>query len=147
MLTSKRLPWVSLLLLLVTYMSLGWLLSTVPNAPWAIWLAAVAFAFVLTGALTSALPLVKDLVGFTLKSDTRAFVSVTIAAFLTVFVITWFSAFAQALVLMSAKSLARLELQTSRFSQWQAFGILLIVSLAGLGLGGAAHTLIYRHHF
>lgn len=146
MLTSKKLPWVSLLLLLISYTICGWLLFAVAYKHWVVWLAAGAMALLIAGALTSALPLVKDIVGFTLKSDSRAFFIVTIAAFLTVLVVTWFNAFAHALILMSAESLARLELQTSRFNQWQAFGILSLVSLAGLGLGGIAHPLV-RHPF
>jgi len=144
---SKKLPWVSLLILLVTYTIFGWLLTAIHNDPWVIWLAAAATVLLIAAALTSALPVVKDLVGFTLKSDLRAFTVVTVAAFLTVFIVTWFSEFTHALILMSAESLARLELQTSRFTQWQAFWILSIVSLAGLGLGWVAHTLIYSHHF
>ncbi|MBV8882914.1 MAG: hypothetical protein JO235_02785 [Chroococcidiopsidaceae cyanobacterium CP_BM_RX_35] len=145
--TSKKLPWVSLLLLLVVYTVLGWLLSTIPYKHWTLWLVAGAVALLISGALTSALPLVKDVVGFTLKSDTRAFIIVTIAAFVTVLIVTWINAFAHALILMSAESLARLELQTARFNQWQAFGILSFVSLAGLGVGGVAHFLIYSHPF
>lgn len=144
--TSKKLPWVSLLLLLIAYTIWGWLIFAVAYKHWIVWLAAGAMALLIAAASTSALPLVKDVVGFTLKSDSRAFFAVTIAAFLTVFIVTWFNAFVHALILASAESLARLELQTSRFNQWQAFGILSLVSLAGLGLGGAVHPLI-RYRF
>ncbi|MBV9385511.1 MAG: hypothetical protein JOZ78_03680 [Chroococcidiopsidaceae cyanobacterium CP_BM_ER_R8_30] len=147
MLTAKKFPWVSLLLLLVSYTVLGWLLYTIPYEHWAIWLVAGVVALLISGALTSALPIVKDIVGFTLKSDSRAFIIVTIAAFLTVLVVTWFNAFAHVLILMSAESLARLELQTARFNQWQAFSILSLVSLVGLGIGGLAHSLVHNRPF
>ncbi len=139
---KKKLPWVSLVLLLATYDVLGWLLSANPNASWIVWVGAGSVALLIAAALTSALPLVRDLIGFTLESDVRAFVVVTIAAFLSVFLITWINASARALIMISAESLARLELQIAGFNQWQAFGILSTLSLAGLGLGGLTHALI-----
>ena len=145
MLTSKKLPWVSLTLLLVTYSILGWLLATVHRPPWVIWLLAGVGALLIAGAMTSALPVVTDILAFTLKSDARAFLVVSVVAFLVVVIISWISAFAHALLVMSAESLARLDLQTYGFNQWQAFWILSIVSLLGLGLGGATHTLISTH--
>ncbi len=144
MLTSKKLPWVSLTLLLVTYNILGWLLSAV-HGPWVIWIVPGVGALLIAGALTSALPVVTDLIAFTLKSDARAFLVVSVAAFLSVFIICWLPTFANVLIVMSAESLARLDLQTARFTQWQSFWILSMVSLAGLGLGGAAHRLISAH--
>lgn len=147
----KKLPWFSLVLLLVTYSILGWRSSSV-HGFWVIWLGVpsswvilllvVAGALLIAVSLTSALPIVTDIIGFTLKSDTRAFLVVSIGAFLTVLIICWLPVFAHILIVVSANSLARLDLQTARFTQWQAFWILSIVSLAGLGLGWVAHSLI-----
>jgi len=151
MLALKKLPLFSLAILLVTYSILGWRLSRVHSlwftglgvpSSWVILLLVVAGALLIAISLTSALPIVTDIIGFTLKSDTRAFLVVSVGAFLTVLIICWLPVFAHILIVVSANSLARLDLQTLRFSQWQAFLILSIVSLAGLGLGWVAHTII-----
>ena len=136
--TLKKLPWGSLALLLVTYFVFGWLLSVAHSAQ-VISPVVVALTLLLAGSLTSALPLVRDTLSFSLKSDSRAFVIVATVAFVSAVIVTWLQVFAHILVVISAESLARLDLQTAKFTQLQAFLILSTVSLAGLGLGAVAH--------
>ena len=71
---------------------------------------------------------------------------VATVAFVSAVIVTWLQVFAHILVVISAESLARLDLQTARFTQLQAFLILSAVSLAGLGLGAIAHiqTIAFR---
>ena len=52
----------------------------------------------------------------------------------------WITIFVDALVLISAGILVRLDTQVCGFKNWQSFVILLIVSEASLGLG----ILLYR---
>jgi hypothetical protein len=43
------------------------------------------------------------------------------------------------MILLTALTLARLELQDHQFNEWVAFWLLAIVALSGLGIGGLSH--------
>lgn len=137
MLTLKEFPWVSLTLLLVTYSTLGWLLSAFHD-PVSVWVIIVTGTLLLATVLSS--PWSKLRAHFThlFKSDTRAFLFAVIVALSSVVIITWLHIFAHALVVISAGILVRLDAQTFGLSEKQAFLLLVIVSLLGLGLGGVA---------
>ena len=137
----KKFPWVSLALLLVTYSTLGWLLSAFDD-PWLVWVIVVVGALLLAASLSSSWSNISNGFARLLKSDTRAFLVTVAAAFLTVLIITWFHIFAHALIVISAATLFKLDAQTAGLSEAQVFLILSIVSLAGLGLGAVAHTVI-----
>lgn len=130
----KKLPWTSLLLLLCTYSIFGWLL-TASDSSELIWLMGAAYTLLITSAMTAPWELLKGFYGNFLQSDSRAFVSVIVGAFVAVVIMHWIEVFFRILVLISASALARLDLQTESYSKWQAFGILLVVSLTGFGLG------------
>ncbi len=70
-----------------------------------------------------------------------AFISIIVGALVAVIIVTWLHLFTTCLILTSAGSLARLDIQVSGFKKWQSFGILATVSLTGLGLGGAIEFL------
>lgn len=137
----KKFPWVSLALLLVTYSTLGWLLSDFDD-PWFVWAIVVIGVFLIAASLSSPWSNIRNGFAGLFKSDTRAFLFTVVAAFLTVLITTWFHLFAHALVVISACTLFRLDSQTANLSQAQVFWISTIVSLAGLGLGAVAHTVI-----
>ncbi len=134
MLLVKKLPWPSLLLLLFTYGVFGWLI-TASDSSGLLWLLGAAYTLLISSALTAPWALLKGVYASFLQSDSRAFASVIIGAFVAVIFIKWIDVFVRILVLISASALARLDLQTAGYSKWQAFWILLIVSLSGFGLG------------
>lgn len=92
-------------------------------------------------ALTAPFRLIRSFYSSWLQSDTRAFLSVIFGALVAVVIINWLAIFIRILVLVSAAALVRLDLQTAGYTKWQAFGILLTVSLAGFGLGVLAKRL------
>ncbi len=68
--------------------------------------------------------------------------SVILGAFVAVIIINWIEVFIRILVLISAGALVRLDLQTAGYSNGQAFGIIVSVSLSGFGLGVLANQLL-----
>lgn len=145
--TLKKFPWVSLTLLLVTYSTLGWLLTEFHD-PMIVWVIVVVGILLLAAELSSSWSKIRDGLASLFKSDNRAFLFGVAGAFLSVVIITWFHIFAHALVVISAATLVKLDAQTARLSQRQTFWLLAIVSLVGLGLGRLAQhlylqTLIY----
>lgn len=139
--TLKKLPWVSVALLLVTYSTLGWVLAAF-HYPWFVWVMIVVVILLLAAFLSSPGAKFRDS-SHLFKSDTRTFFFVVAAAFLSVIIIWRLHIFVHALVTISAAILVRLEAQESRLSNRQTFWILAIVSLAGLALGAAAQTVIH----
>ena len=134
MLFVKKLPWASLLLLVFTYGLFGWLISAT-GFSWVFWLMGIAYILLIALALTAPFELIKSFYSGWLKSDTRAFLSIILGAFIFVVIITWIETFIRILILISAGALVRLDLQTAGYTKWQAFGILVVVSLTGFGLG------------
>lgn len=140
MLFVKKLPWASLLLLVFTYGLFGWLISAT-DISWLLWLMGGVYVLLIALALTAPFRLIRSFYSSWLQSDTRAFLSVIFGALVAVVIINWLAIFIRILVLVSAAALVRLDLQTAGYTKWQAFGILLTVSLAGFGLGVLAKRL------
>lgn len=141
MLTWKKIPWLSLVLLLVTYSTLGWILSAFSES-WFIWMLTILGIVLLDLWLSSSWSKIRDHFVRLFKSDSRTFLVAVAAAFLTVFIITWLHIFVHILVIISSGILARLDTQVAGLREWQVFWTLLIISLVGLGLGTIAQTLI-----
>ncbi len=140
--TSNKLPWASLALLLVTYSTLGWLLSPFYD-PWFVWVIVVVSDLLLAVWVSSPWAKITNTFARLFKSDTRAFFVIVLAAFLSVLILTWFHVFVQVLLVVCVGTLFKLDAQTARLSERQTFWLLAIFSLIGLGLGAVAHTLIY----
>ncbi|KAF3889872.1 MULTISPECIES: hypothetical protein [Nostocales] len=136
----RRLPWVSLSLLLLTYATYGWLISKA-NPPLLVWLLAITAAILLVGGLTSPFSKVADYTFFLFKSNLRSFTTTVLAALLFFAMLAWFRVFLDTLVIIAASILARIDFQTSAFNQGQTFWILSTLSLIGLGLGAIAQRL------
>jgi hypothetical protein len=141
MLFVKKLPWSSLLLLLFTYGVFGWLISGA-DISWWLWLMGGTYILLIALALSAPFTLMKNFYSSWLKSDTRAFISVIVGAFLSVIIIRWIEVFLRIMVLISAGALVRLDLQTGGYSKWQSFGILTAVSLVGFVMGVISHQLL-----
>lgn len=69
------------------------------------------------------------------KSDTIAFLALCIIAGMIAFILFWLQLFLQIATILATEALARIDLQTQGLSKLQAFWILVIVSLVGLGTG------------
>jgi hypothetical protein len=69
------------------------------------------------------------------QSDTIAFLAICTFAGMASMMLFWLHVFLQILTILTAETLARLDLQLSRVSSSQAFWVLLTVSLAGLASG------------
>lgn len=144
MLFVKKLPWLTLLILFFTNSVFGWLLSAsdFSEFSWVVWLLGAVYIVLIALALAAPLTLIQNFFGSWLQSDTRAFFSVIIGAFLAVIILCWLEIFVRILVLLSAGALARLDLQTAGYGEWQSFGILAGFSLIGFGLGIVSHELL-----
>ncbi len=137
----RKNSWLSLTLLFLTYFCLGWKLSEFDVPPHLVWFLSVAVSLLLSIVLSFPLRDTKTLIMRWLSTDLGAFISIIIYSFIAVIVVTWLHLFTTCLVLISAGSLARLDIQVSGFKKWRSFGILASVSLTGLGLGGAIEFL------
>lgn len=133
----NKLPWTSAVLLLVTYITLGWLLSA-SHDPLYVWVTIAVGVLLLSASLSSPWSKLRNNFTRLFKSDTRAFLVAVVAAFVSVLIITWLHIFVHALVVISAGTLVRLDAQAAGLSQSQTFWLLTILSLVGLGLGGVA---------
>lgn len=140
---KKKIPWSSLAILIVTYATFGWTVAASQPSLFA-WPLAVAGIFLLASVLTAPLTNSKKLIQQWFKSDVGAFMSIVLAALLAVVVVTWLHLFATGLVLFSAGALTRLDIQTSGFKKTQAFWILAVVSLIGLGIGATLNFLLFN---
>lgn len=130
----KKLPWTSLLLLLLAYYSFGWFLYP-PNMSWFNWIYAVAFALLVSGTLTAPQKSIRYRFLRWSVSSSGSFIIVVILAFFTAVFLFLIHVFVHILVALSAATLTRLDLQAAEFSQDQAFWVISLVSLIGLGLG------------
>ena len=137
----KKLPWASLLLLVFTYGLFGWLISATDRSIW-LWFMGASYILLIALALAAPFTLMKTFYTSWLKSDTRAFLSVIVGAFVAVLIVTWIEVFVRVLVLLSAGALVRLDLQTAGYNEWQCFSIIVIISLTGFGLGLLTQYLI-----
>lgn len=130
------------MLLLISYSILGWRLASI-QASQLLYLTVITAIFLLDIILTVPLPNFQRIIKPWFQSDIMTFISVIISAFLFVVLIRWISLSVDALVLISAGILVRLDTQVCGLKNWQSFVILLIISQASLGLG----ILLYRLKF
>ncbi|MBW4521127.1 MAG: hypothetical protein KME16_15695 [Scytolyngbya sp. HA4215-MV1] len=146
MTSSRKLPWLSFTLLLVSYTCFGWFISdrfgwffASTTLPKVVWLLAFAWAFFIDTAFIAPLTYGSRLVARWFRSDTVAFLTVfsVIAGFMML--LFWLQIFAYIVLIISAEALARVDMQTDGFSPKQAFWFLAILSLLGLICGGILH--------
>ena len=130
----KLIPLLSLILLLISYSILGWRLANA-QASQLLYLTVIVAIFLLDIILTVPLPNFKTIITPWFQSDITTFISVILCAFLFVVFMRWITISVDALVLISAGILVRLDTQVCGLKNWQSFVILLIISEASLGLG------------
>lgn len=149
----KKLPWLSLSILLLSHSIFGWMISvdcqelitvkqttsgshpSLFNLSVWLWLIGAVYILLMALAITSPVYQIRKMYGTWMKSDTKAFVSVILGSFLGVMILRWIHYSSRILVLIAAAALARLDLQTEGYGEWQAFWIISGVSLTGFSLG------------
>ena len=123
---------------MISYSILGWSLAQ-SQASLLVYFLVVTAIILLDVFLTVPLPNVKGIAMLWFASDTASFLAVIFSAFLFVFVIRWIQFFLNALVLVSAAILTRLDTQIYGLKRWQSFLVLVIISEASLCFGSALY--------
>ncbi|NJL61135.1 MAG: hypothetical protein HC903_03990 [Methylacidiphilales bacterium] len=137
----KKIPWLSLVLALLTYCSLGWVISSV-NITLIGWIGVAIAILILVGILTIPGVEFAQYSNYFFKSNTRTFVVTILAAFSLFLMIAWFRLFLDILVIIAATILVRIDFQTAGLRQVYAFGTLSFISLLGLGIGVLIHRFL-----
>ncbi|MEH2447528.1 MAG: hypothetical protein V7K18_17515 [Nostoc sp.] len=138
----KRVPWVSLALVLLSYSTLGWVISET-HAPLFVWLVTVVAILLLIVTLTAPWSKMTYYYSILLKSNTRSFAVAVLAAFLFFIMIAWFWIFIDTLLIISATILVKIDFQKAGLREGLAFSAASIFSLGGLALGALTYKLIY----
>ncbi|MDJ0620673.1 MAG: hypothetical protein QNJ63_28725 [Calothrix sp. MO_192.B10] len=140
----KRLPWISLALLILTYTNLGWVAYQARYSliNWVLLVIAILF---MTGSFTTPWSQISDFFRILLKSNLRYFGLTLLGAFLLFLILAKFRIFLDILVIIAATMLARLDFQGAGFKERLAFGIIFIFSLVGLGLGVILHIFVLKY--
>ncbi|WP_017303468.1 hypothetical protein [Spirulina subsalsa] len=133
-----RLPTRSLFLLWLIYSVFGWLLRRM-TPQWQHWALAASLIVLMALMFTAPSSIVRKFFNHLLESDSRAFLSIALLAFIAVLILTWISHFIQIILLVAALALARLELQGLGYKEWPCFLILVLICLGGFALGLGAH--------
>jgi hypothetical protein len=141
MLIVKRIPWFSLALVMLSYATLGWMISQV-QAPWYVWLVIVIGILLVLAGLTMPWRKAADYYAILLKSNTRAFGVAVLAAFLFFVMLAWFKIFLDTLLMLAASILAKIDFQASGVRESLAFCFTSIFALLGLATGALIHQLI-----
>ncbi len=136
MVVSKKLPWVSLALLLATHIAFGKLLASI-NVSWIAFGFAIGWAFVLALLFVNPLTGFRHLVSRWFTSDTVAFCAIVAGAAFASIVLNWFKIFIPIILILAAEALARIDLLTAEFNNIQSCSLLTVTSWIGLGLGWA----------
>lgn len=133
----KRLPLLSLAILLAAYTTFSWFLIH-STATWLAWSLVLAFTLLQALLLTTLFDGLKLFIGSWLKSDVGYFTLIIVASLGLTVIMVWFKVFGYFLVLIAAEVLARLDLQNAGYNRVQALLILTLFSLTGLAIGWGA---------
>lgn len=147
----KKIPWLSLALMLLTYATFGWLYgswslvlvkegiffkeletsiaSSILYGIGTIGILAIALIF------TAPISLIALSVDKWFRADSRAFFSIFLGAFAFAVIVQRVDYFARILVLISAALLVKLDLQLAGYKRWLSFVILTVFCLLGF-IGG-----------
>ncbi|MFO7031608.1 hypothetical protein B9T07_16880 [Limnospira fusiformis CCALA 023] len=132
--------WVSIFLLMLTYMVFGWGLFNL-KIEWHLWVSIKLIIILIALFFTVPLENLSRPLNRWFQSNLGAFLSVVFGAFLLVVLATHMEVFTTILMALSATILTRMELQTHSTKNWQAFLVLCLVSMLGLVVGWQLHHL------
>ncbi len=137
----KKLPWVSLVLVLLTYGVFGWILFQ-ENLPTIAWLLIVIGVVLLVAGITA--PWTRTIKYIRVLFDTKlkSFGFAVLGAFLFFLIFAEFRIFLDIMLITSATILVRLDFQLAGLKETQAFCFTSIFSIGGLMLGLLLHQLI-----
>jgi hypothetical protein len=137
---QPKLPYLSLTLLLLTYVTFGWLLYA-----WTtdrlIWLA-VAFAVIILGGFIAypSRSVSLSFGGF-FNTDIRAFLLIILASLASVILLTWVQFFVDTVVLCAAGLLVSMDLRTGGWNRRLSLLIIIGWQLLGMSAGLYLHEL------
>lgn len=133
----RKIPWASLLLLLLSFALLGWYLSSY-HPIWSFW------SFVAVVAVTMAIIWGGNSLLRWLRVGSQGLffaLGLTLVACLAVLVS---GLFAQVVMLLAAELLARIQMQSAGFSKNHTLWVLTVVVGLGLGLGWMTGTMLFH---
>jgi hypothetical protein len=139
--TLNRIPWFSLALAVLSYSTLGWVISET-KAPWFIWLIVAVAILLLVASLTASWSKLAEYYSMLFQSNIRSFGITVLAAFLFFLMIAWFRVFLDTLLVLSATILVKIDFQVAGFKESIAFWLTSIISLGGLATGAVLHRFI-----
>ncbi|WP_138505801.1 hypothetical protein [Nostoc sp. PA-18-2419] len=137
----KTVPWVSLALVLLSYSTLGWVISET-HPPMYVWLAIVVAILLLILTLTTAWPKLTSYYNILFESNIKSFGITVLAAFMFFVMLAWFRVFLDTLLIFSATILVRVDFQIAGLKKNLAFWSMSIFSLTGLLLGALIYKLV-----
>jgi hypothetical protein len=137
-----RLPWLSLVLLLVAYATFSWFFThafshalTFSTAAYLAWGLILAFTLLQALLLTTLFSELKRLIARWLRSDVGYFILILVFSMSIIFAFIWNEVAIYLVLLGTAELLARLDLERARVSRLQALLILTLISMTGLAIG------------
>jgi hypothetical protein len=148
----KKIPWLSLILLILVYGVFGWLYTPWFNfflqegtlLGWTIeqdlalvlvyglgcfWVLVIAVAF------TAPVTLMTVSIGNWLRSEVRAFFCLLFGALAFALIVRWFAFFTRFFVLLAAAMLVKIDLQAAGYGKWLSTLILTFLCLAAFSIG------------
>lgn len=132
--TLKKIPWFALVLVLMSYSTLGWVIFE-DKSDWSIWLITVASVLLFLMCLTNTRFKLREYSGIFFKNNSRTFGVTVLAAFLFFLMIAWFRVFLDTLLILCATILAKIDFQAVDLKPGLTFACISFSSLLGLGLG------------
>jgi len=139
MLRLRKLSWVSIGMMVLTYGVFGWLMSASLVSPWLPWLGACYITIVITGLTLVPLRNWRTKIDYWLQSKLRSLISLIGGAFSMVIIFSWLDLSIRILVLIAAALLVRIDLVSQGLSKKQSFYFLGIFAWGSYGLGVLIH--------
>ncbi|MFM7408782.1 MAG: hypothetical protein ACKO3K_19535 [Cuspidothrix sp.] len=141
MLTFKKIPWFALVLVLMSYSTLGWVIFE-DKSHWYIWLITVVSILLFLVCLTNPGFKLREYSDIFFKTNPRTFGITVLAAFLFFLMIAWFRVFLDTLLILCATILAKIDFQAVDLKPGLTFACISFSSLLGLGLGALINKYI-----
>jgi hypothetical protein len=165
----KNTTWLSLLLLLITYITFGWYIEKGKSIyqqffinygrgwGWQSLLdsfnlvetdVAVALVYLFAGlsilavtiSLIAPVTLITFAFGSSFKSNLWSIASILLWSFAFVFMLRWFTIFSHLLLLLCAAILAKLDLQDHGWKQWKVSTLVMLLCFLGFTIGVISHS-------
>lgn len=161
MLWLKKIPWLSLGILIITYGLCGWIyaswsISLIDQGKLFYWvleenlITILLYGLGTCGVLLTALvftapvALMKVSIGTWIKSDVGAFMSIILGAMAFALIVQWLNLFAKIFVLLASAMLVRLDLRNLGLSTGASLLTIGCFCLSGFGSGILAYTVYHN---